>query len=65
MDPNAKLADIRSLLAYEESNPLTRDQFEELSDRIRALDEWLSKGGFLPDAWDSKNWTPYPSNTLS
>lgn len=51
MDPNATLEDIQSILAYEESNPLELHHYEELAERIRALDEWLSAGGFLPDAW--------------
>lgn len=27
------------------------DDLERLADLMEALDEWLSKGGFLPKAW--------------
>lgn len=47
MDPNATLATIRMIIAAEDY-PL---KVGDLSDRINALDEWLSKGGFLPDDW--------------
>lgn len=52
MDPNETLRLIREL-----GNELVRDgchdpnATEELIDLFGVLDEWLSKGGFLPDAW--------------
>lgn len=55
MDPNANLEEIRRLVAEfnsttkTESDPLRNH--ERLVDLIEALDGWLSKGGFLPDAW--------------
>jgi len=36
-----------------------RDELEhlrELADYFEALDEWLTKGGFLPDAWRQRPW---------
>lgn len=58
MDPNACLARIRILQTLIESGPQDPDSMHyhanELSEAMQDMDEWLSKGGFLPDAWDSK-----------
>lgn len=49
MDPNATLAEIRTLTALQESGaPIDTDRLAEL---ITALDAWLSGGGFLPTPW--------------
>lgn len=56
MDPNANLEEIRELCSVigEMQSPLDQ-HIIETSDRLvellEAMDEWLSKGGFLPDAW--------------
>lgn len=42
MDPNAVLAEIRAYVKDDES---------PLAEAVIALDEWMSRGGFLPDAW--------------
>jgi hypothetical protein len=51
MDPNAALAIVRAALD---------DMPEEAAEAFRGLDEWLSRGGFLPEAWErplaSRSW---------
>jgi len=49
MDPDANLAEIRRLI--EKDADLSDDQLERLVVLIRSLDEWMSRGGFLPKAW--------------
>lgn len=56
MDPNATLEKIRA--TYEPLRVMLEDtagedteMVQELLDSIEALDEWLSKGGFLPKDW--------------
>jgi hypothetical protein len=54
MDPNAALSRIRELV--EANNRVTDasrlDIADELAELIDGLDNWLSRGGFPPDAWD-------------
>jgi hypothetical protein len=58
MDPNATLERIRAITARRTN----WSEADELLDLVRELDEWLSKGGFLPDAWlyvhDSRRESP-------
>ncbi len=57
MDPNEALAEIRRISArmrvaqheYESAG-----LGEDLRLKVEELDEWLSKGGFLPVAWERK-----------
>lgn len=55
MDPNATLARIRELTASlldSDADPGTAASIgDQLAEHVQALDEWLSKGGFLPRAW--------------
>jgi hypothetical protein len=52
MDPNASLAMLRGLIErYQRGDKMTRADVEALVDHAEALDCWLSKGGFLPEAW--------------
>lgn len=53
MDPNATLADIRQATSNIDVDRYERDDYHvaELVALIAALDEWITKGGFLPDAW--------------
>jgi hypothetical protein len=54
MDPNATLFEIRQLTAAIDvaSDPVAAaSQGERLAELVDALDEWLSKHGFLPDDW--------------
>ena len=46
MDPDTTLREIRTLLAQKHFDR------ERLCELVRALDEWLTKGGTLPLAWD-------------
>jgi hypothetical protein len=56
MDPNATLARIRALVAQaRDRGPLDGDDAEELAALVEALDEWLTRGGFLPVDWQSGN----------
>ena len=55
MDPNAALEAIRSLVgdvyAGEVPEEMESDHLDALAENFRPLDEWLSRGGFAPDAW--------------
>lgn len=55
MDPNETLTDIRNIIANITSGHLDTErkikQAYDLLYQFEALDEWLSKGGFLPEAW--------------
>lgn len=65
MDPNAALINMRDTIRQAERdlerqddadnwhNLLARheDTISALVEHFEALDAWLSKGGFLPDAW--------------
>jgi hypothetical protein len=60
MDPNAALAEAREIAArllgdWEELDSLSdgarhRDA-HDLAERVQALDQWLSRSGFLPQDW--------------
>lgn len=57
MDPNANLEELRELA----QNTLADDSADDLPEKAAhlaelfvALDEWLTKGGFLPQAWERK-----------
>jgi hypothetical protein len=59
MDPDTCLAEMRAiaarmLLAYdsEDGNGIDQDDADMLAQRVQDMDEWLSNGGFLPQAWD-------------
>lgn len=55
MDPNAALAEIRkqlkALLTIQPDVDVTEAAMS-LAEHVQGLDEWLTKGGFLPSAWD-------------
>lgn len=56
MDPNATLAAIRQLIDtefrdVENGVAVSRTRLAELAEHFRALDEWLTRGGFAPHAW--------------
>lgn len=50
MDPTAALASLRELIAYVDANPVS-EEHQQLADHLRELDDWLSRGGFLPHDW--------------
>jgi len=51
MDPNITLLRIREL-----SHRLNRtyDELTELAELVEELDHWMTRGGFLPKAWEHK-----------
>lgn len=54
MDPNETLQRLREAVEkYQESTEVedALSILAELVDEFEALDGWLSKGGFLPEAW--------------
>lgn len=58
MDPNANLEEIRetikSLRGHEnDSDAKIATDGERLADLVEALDEWISKGGFVPTEWQN------------
>lgn len=56
MDPNEALSQLRKAIkvANDEwtSERLTYDALWAVFEAAEALDEWISKGGFLPRDWD-------------
>lgn len=57
MDPNEALKQAREALQTWD-NSLDRDEArdaaEQLARTFEALDQWLSRGGFLPNAWSDR-----------
>jgi len=54
MDPDEALRVIREIIGrygVEPRSSIGRDDAVRLFEHIDALDEWLSRGGFLPAAW--------------
>lgn len=56
MDPNANLARMRELADRlvrngDKRTAIARHDGLELAEHVQAMDEWLVKGGFLPQAW--------------
>jgi hypothetical protein len=57
MDPNATLAAIRELVKQIDNTDRGSANIDlvdlalDLIELIDGLDQWLSKGGFLPSAW--------------
>jgi hypothetical protein len=62
MDPNAALTTIRDLINQIEGRSYrgnlddhaARLTAQELINAVDGLDQWLSRGGFLPAAWSDK-----------
>lgn len=56
MDPNANLEETRRLTAriladFDAERPVCSADAARLADLAQALDEWISRGGFLPVEW--------------
>lgn len=56
MDPNEALRQLRDALRrlrYADSHTDEQNtvDYEVVAEYAQALDEWLSKGGFLPERW--------------
>lgn len=73
MDPNANLREQRELVdeindiqdEVGDDGVLTADQKEDLAravfrlaELVEALDNWIRRGGFLPDTWQRSNDAP-------
>mgnify|MGYP007011099275 CR=1 FL=1 len=58
MDPNETLAELRELVTLQRKGKVHPDKADYyvrmVSDLVEALDEWLSKGGFMPEDWDKR-----------
>lgn len=57
MDPNTTLANLRIALAvWSESRDADtiNDAANNAAEAAQALDEWLSRGGFLPTPWQGR-----------
>lgn len=57
MDPNEALKEIRELCLTDEPSP---DDAARLVELWRALDGWMSSGGFTPQAWQRGPREPHP-----
>ena len=51
MDPDAILAALRELIGLYNSGQATGADTDRIVDLSQALDEWFTRGGFLPAAW--------------
>ena len=57
MDPNASLEAMRDALgamtqAQQDNDSLSYDEAAyTVAEHAQALDDWLTRGGFLPEAW--------------
>jgi len=54
MDPNTALSTLREAretFSNAENDETALDAAQDMSEAVSALDEWLSKGGFLPEEW--------------
>ena len=62
LDPNETLKELRQVTrkyihirAYNTFSGLTQ-MSDDMAGLIQALDEWLSGGGFPPEAWSHNHW---------
>lgn len=51
MDPNAALAEALDAARAIQDGDEEWHTADKLAERLLALDEWLTKGGFLPGRW--------------
>lgn len=51
MDPNITLHELRELVALFLAGEGDGTAGQEMAEKFDALDGWMSKGGFAPDAW--------------
>lgn len=59
MDPTATLSIIRVLIKQIEDTDgnayvQLADVADELAEHVKALDQWISNGGFLPVQWEPR-----------
>lgn len=59
MDPNACLSEIRELGNQIHNGDMRESVIEDYANAVDALDEWITKGGFLPVGWNKQTliWT--------
>jgi hypothetical protein len=55
MDPDATLTQIRNLIIQHQTSAeeMSTSDAAELVELVDSLDEWMSKGGFLPTEWSA------------
>jgi hypothetical protein len=55
MDPDATLAQIRNLIIQHQTSAeeMSTSDAAELVELVDSLDEWMTKGGFLPTEWNA------------
>lgn len=51
MDPNDTLNHLREVVKWWNEGDADASDLERAVESFEALDEWISRGGFLPDAW--------------
>lgn len=52
MDPDANLREQRRIFArLNDQREVSRADLDRLAQLAEALDSWIARGGFLPDAW--------------
>jgi hypothetical protein len=66
MDPNANLEEQRRLVKLLLDGSITTDRARSVSayrlaELVSALDEWISRDGFLPKAWGARVAPPSPN----
>jgi hypothetical protein len=59
MDPNATLAELRTLAAIDAEDTDDADHdLARMQELVAGLDEWLSGGNYLPEEWQQPRPTP-------
>jgi hypothetical protein len=53
MDPNETLRELRELAPYADGYGSPEGWLERGGEVFKALDDWLARGGFLPEAWQA------------
>jgi hypothetical protein len=51
MDPNECLRKIRNLVEKSSGKELDSFEVDMLCELFQALDDWIMRGGFLPEQW--------------
>lgn len=51
MDPNANLSESLTLADDLANDPEASDGAARLAELVLSLNEWITRGGFLPDTW--------------
>lgn len=64
MDPNATLREIQKITAAYAAGVITSGEeranaLDEMASHVGSLDEWLTRGGFLPDDWNTGRYVEF------